>query len=391
VADWPDGGACVVSGGADGLVRFWDPLTWTETAEPTACGSLVLMLSVVELDGAGAVVCVLTADGSVHRADLLTGKLIGPPVQLEWRPLRPRMPFLGSMTAVSARGRGVIATCADTRSVQLWDLLAGEPTVQFTASRVWGLAAARLADGTPLIVTSDNNGYVRRFDAFTGSPVGEPVAPHGWAASEILPVRMPDGRIILAVERQGRVRRFDARTGEPLGDPRRPWHAGHYGLAAAPLPDGRVILTAGGESGMSRQDVLSGAEYPPGDDRKTGTISDVTMAAPTDGSVIIAGAGYHSKVHRWDAATGAALGEPLTGHERSVRAVMTARQADGSPMFITGCEHGSVLCWDAATGELTGECLPGAMDDVSDLAVADHPAERATILIRESPDRNPAG
>jgi WD40 repeat protein len=231
-----------------------------------------------------------------------------------------------------------------------------------------------------LIVTSDNNGYVRRFDAFTGAPTGEPVAPHGWAASEILPVRMPDGRIILAVERQGRVRRFDARTGEPLGDPRRPWHAGHYGLAAAPLPDGRVILTAGGESGMSRQDVLSGAEYPPEDDRKTGTISDVTIAAPTDGPVIIAGAGYHSKVHRWDAATGAALGEPLTGHERSVRAVTTARQADGSPMFITGCEHGSVLCWDAATGELTGECLPGAMDDVSDLAVADLPDGRQLLI-----------
>jgi WD40 repeat protein len=286
------------------------------------------------------------------------------------------------MVAVAAQDRGIVATCADFRSVYLWDLLTGEPTGQVITltAPAHCMAAARLADGTPAIVIGDDDGYVRRFDAVTGTAIGEPVVPHGGPAAEVLPVPVPGGRLILAVERENRVRRFDARSGEPVGDPGRPWHAVCNALAAAPLPDGRVILAAAGEDGIRRQDVVSGTEYPAGDDEKDGTIWDVAMAAPPGGPVIIAGAGHDGTVHRWDAGTGRAVGEPLTGHQLSVKAVTTARQADGSPMFITGCERGLVFCWDAATGARIGERLPGPMDDISDLAVVGLPDGRQLLI-----------
>ena len=382
VAERPDGGVGVVSGGADRMIRFWDPLTWTEVAEPVAGARRGLMLSVVRPAGMGPVICALRADGSVHRHDLLTGEVIGPPVRTGWQPRRRGWPFPGSMAAIAAQDRGVVATCADFRSVHLWDLLTGEPAgpVITLGARAAQMAAARLADRTPVIVIGDTDGYVRRFNAFTGAPVGEPVIPHGWPAAQVLPVPVPGGRLILAVERHGRVRRFDARSGEPIGDPQRPWHAGTYGLAAAPLPDGRVILAGADEDGISRQDVVSGTEYPASEDERAGTIWDVAMAAPPGGPVIIAGAGHDGTVHRWDAGTGSAVGEPLTGHQLSVKAVTEARQADGSPMFVAGCERGSVLCWDAATGAQLGDRLPGATEDTADLAVAGLPDGRQLLI-----------
>lgn len=389
VADRPDGGTGVVSGGADGMIRFWDPLTWTEFAEPVACGP-VLMLSAVQLTGARSVICALGADASVHRYELLAGQTTGPLVHADWQPRRPGRPFPGSMAAIGVPGGGVIALRAGPRSVRLRDLLTGEPTGQITLSaRAYRMAAARLADGTPVIVTGDDDGYVRRFDAVTGAAVGEPVVPHGWPASQVLPVPLPGGRLVLAVERQGRIRRFDARDGEPLGDPERPWQAGGYGLAAAPLPDGRVILAAASDWGITRQDVVSGTEYPAGDDdddeddeddEDNCTIWDVAMAAPPGGPVIIAGAGHDWTVRRWDAGTGRPVGKPLTRHRLSVKAVTAARRADGSPMFVTGCERGYVYCWDAATGARIGKRLPGPLRDLSDLAVVDLPDGRQLLI-----------
>jgi WD40 repeat protein len=382
VAELPDGSVGVVSAGADRMIRLWDPLTWTEAAEPVACGRRVLMLSLVHLDGMRPVVCALRTDGSVRRHDLATGEVTGPLVRTGWQPRRPGWPFPGFMTAVAAAGRGVVATCADFRSVYLWDLLTGEPTgrVITLGARAYRMAAARLADGTPVIVIGDGDGYVRRFDAVTGAAIGAPVVPHGWPAAQVLPVPVPGGGLILAVECQGRIRRFDARTGEPVGDPGRPWHAGRGRLSAAPLPDGRVILAAAGENGIRRQDIVSGAEYPAGDDEKDGTIWDIATAALPGGPVIIAGAGHDWTVRRWDAGTGSAAGEPLAGHQLSVKAVTAARQAGGSPMFVTGCERGLVFCWDAATGTRIGDRLPGAMDDISDLAVVVLPGGRQLLI-----------
>lgn len=179
VAALPADGAVIVSGGADGLIRFWDPLTWAEVAEPVTCGQRILMLSAVHLARARSVICALLADGSVQRLDIPTGLLFGPSVHTRWQPRWHDQPFPGSMTAISAGGQGILATCADFRSVRLWDVVTGEPTVEIKTggARVRCLAAARLADGTPVIVTGDDDGYARRFDAFTGSLPGCTTCP----------------------------------------------------------------------------------------------------------------------------------------------------------------------------------------------------------------------
>jgi hypothetical protein len=86
----------IVMGRCQDEQRRWDtltgeagggePLTWAESTESAACGSLVLTLPVVELDGRRPVVSVLAEDESVHRVDLITGNMIDPSVRSEWRP-----------------------------------------------------------------------------------------------------------------------------------------------------------------------------------------------------------------------------------------------------------------------------------------------------------------
>ena len=107
----------VVSGGADRMIRLWDPLTWAEVAEPVAGGRRVMMLCVVQLAGMGPVVCALRADGSVHRHDLLTGEMTGPPVRTGWQP--PRTPMPRRNTSSGAFPYAYVITANDAAIITL--------------------------------------------------------------------------------------------------------------------------------------------------------------------------------------------------------------------------------------------------------------------------------
>lgn len=373
----PDGSPVVVSGGADGLVRRWDPVTGVEHGEPIrGCGRASAIVLTRLRDGRH-IVCVLSAQGNLHRRDLLTGEPIGQRVSTGWQPGEYSRICPGLMTVAAAGAGAVIATCTDYRSVRLWDLASGSPAGElpgFAEATVRGLAAASLPDGTPLIVVGDSDGNVHQFDAQSGKPAVQPVQPHGWSAAAVLPIAAPGGRIILAAQGRRSVAWFDARTGEPIGEP---WRAGGYNVAAAALPDGRIMLAVADEDGLAWQEVLSGAERPPS---PVTTIWDVATATLSGGQAVIAGAGHDWLVYRWDAATGEMAGAPLHGHQACVKAVTTARQADGTPMFITGCERGDVLRWDAASGNRIDPPLPRLPDGVSDLEVIDLPSGRQLLV-----------
>jgi WD40 repeat protein len=372
-----DGSPVVVSGGADGLVHCWDPGTGTERGEPIRRCGRATAIAVIRLAAGQSVVCVLSAQGNVHRHDLLTGEPVGERVSTGWQPGKYSKVCRGLMAVAATDAGAVIATCTDYRSVRLWDLVSGAPAGElpgFAPAMVRGLAAAYLPDGTPLIVAGDSDGTVHRFDARNGQPSGTPVQPHGWSAFAVLPIAAPDGRIILAAQGRHSVGRFDARTGEAIGGPWRIWSFA-YEFAAAALPDGRIVLAAAGEDGITRQEVLSGAEYPPA---KASTIWDVATVTLPGGRVLIAGAGHDGLVYRWDAATGEMIGEPLAGHRPSVKAVATARQADGAPMFVTGCEKGQVLRWDAESGKRIGPPF-GIPRGVRDLEVVNLPGGRQIL------------
>jgi WD40 repeat protein len=374
----PDGTPVVLSGGPDRLIHRWDPRTGTETGEPLdRCGWAVAIAI------ASSVVCVLSARGKVHRRDLITGERIGEPIDTGWQPpvfggKQRKIACPGTLTAVATSdGEGVIATRPDYRfPIQRWDMRAGT-TLESLPTSDWLLAAAHLADGTPVIVTGGRDGVVRRFDAGTGKPAGEPMYPHGHRAYTATRIAMPDGRLVVAAMGGQGTSFFDARTGDRVGS----WRAGSYFLAAATVPDGRVIVVAAGNGeGIERMDLVSGTTYPPANAEKPREIWCVAMATLPGGRVIIAGSGNSSLVYRWDAATGEQIGEPLTGHLICVTAVTTARQANGAPMFITGCERGELLRWDAATGEQIGPRVFTDEHGIHDLSSLDLPGGRQLLV-----------
>ena len=176
----PDGGQVLLSSGADGLIRRHDPVSGAELGAPVrGCGRAVA-LAVTRLEGR-AVVCVLSSRGYVHRRDLVTGEPAGPQFSVGWQPAGEDTWCLhGRMAVVRSAGGGTIATCTDTRTVRLWDLASGEPRGFLGHPRALaGLVAAEAPDGVPLLVTAARDGLVRRYDARTGRPYGDPVRPHG--------------------------------------------------------------------------------------------------------------------------------------------------------------------------------------------------------------------
>lgn len=185
----PDGGPVLVSSGADGLIRRHEPVSGDEIGVPIRGCGRVVSLTVTLLDGR-AVVCVLSSRGYVHRRDLFTGEPAGPRITTGWQPDgQAAWCFHGRMAVARTGAGGTIATCTDTRTVRLWDLASGEPRGRLgpaglaearsgRTAGVAGLAAAYLPDGTPLLVTGDRDGAVRRYDARNGRPSGVSLRPH---------------------------------------------------------------------------------------------------------------------------------------------------------------------------------------------------------------------
>jgi WD40 repeat protein len=367
-AELPDGSPLIVSGGADGLVRCWDPATGAAYGSVIEkCGPAIAIMPTRLPDGR-TVVCVASGRGNVHRRDIVTGEPIGPRITTGWEPGQHVQLRRGRFAAMDR----FVATCVDSRTVQVWDLVTGEPVgapISGAEPIVAAIAMARRPDGTPVVVVGDSDGSVRRFDVRTGEMIGAPVHPHGAQSARVDVVSVPDGRLVLAVDGDSGVRCFDARTGASVGDARQPWRIGPYGLASADLSDGRALLVAASDDGIRRLDLLTGTPYEPSPDETPTTIWDVVTMRLPDGRVLVAGAGHDWQVYRWDAATGAAIGRPLEGHPISVKAITGAVQSDGRPMIISGCESGQVRRWDAVTGVAIGSPLPGDVGHLTVLTV----------------------
>jgi len=58
---------------------------------------------------------------------------------------------------------------------------------------------------------------VRRWDAHTGQPLGDPMEGHTDYVNTV--AISGDGQVIVSGSRDNTVRRWDAHTGQPLGDP----------------------------------------------------------------------------------------------------------------------------------------------------------------------------
>jgi WD40 repeat protein len=157
-------------------VRRWDIRTGTALAAPMRdCGKVSSLLPVRWPDGR-AVVCVVSADGTVHRRDIRTGDPVAEPIRTGWDPsASPRE--LIRLAAVA----DLVVTCVDGTTAQTWDLVTGERRIAIhpsPAGQITAIAAAELPDGSPIVLVAADDGTVRSYDARTGTALGDVVRPH---------------------------------------------------------------------------------------------------------------------------------------------------------------------------------------------------------------------
>ena len=188
---------------------------------------------------------------------------------------------------------------------------------------VFAVAAGRLPDGTPVIISGGAGGTVRLSRTADGAPVGEPLRGHDDPVHAVAAGRLPDGTpVIISGGGDGTVRVWRLADGTPVGEPLRGHDRPVFAVAAGQLPDGTPVIISGGRDGTVRV---------------------------------------------WRLADGTPVGEPLRGHDDPVHAVAAGQLPDGTPVIISGAHDGTVRVWRLANRTQIGE-LPGHDDPVHAVA-----------------------
>lgn len=234
---------------------------------------------------------------SLTRWDVGTGGLL-------WR-VRDSFPPLNSLTtAVLPDGRVILAG-GEFMDFLRWDAGTGDllSTYEYGGS-VWAAASGRLSTGESLLVGGGDLCDVLRWDAVTGTALP---ALEGHddivRAVAVLPAH-GDSAVIVSGDAMGVIRRWDAVSGLPVGDPVDAHDDIVYSLKSVRLPDGRTVLVSADRLGvMRRWDTETWEQIGPQVELGEENISSLDTAV-FDGRARVFTAGADRRVREWDAATG---------------------------------------------------------------------------------------
>jgi WD40 repeat protein len=262
----------VLTGGKDGLVKFWDARTGTPQGEPLRHRYHVWSMA---FSPDGRIIVTGSGNdelrkGEVRLWDAATRK-----------PLTEPLPQANEVSSVSFSpdGSRFLAACDD--EIRLWHMTQSQPTSLVLphpgpAKRLDRIQPRRSAIFSPdgkLVVTGCEDGTARLWDAFSGKPQGE-------ALSHDAPVLAlafsPDGKTLASGSYDGSVRLWDIATGRLRLPELR--HLGQV-KALAFSGDGQFLATAGAIE-----------EVDPRTQKREGVAGEVRL---------------------WSPATGERLGEPL--------------------------------------------------------------------------------
>lgn len=242
-----DGGVLLVSAGEEGVCR-WDPDTGERLWRAEGRYEGVQCLATVCAEGV-PVLAAGTEMTGMMRWDARTGE------QLPGSD--PDYPsFWDVDTAVLPGGRAIVVGASDNDLFRM-DALTGE-LVDDPSGRQWrafgrvfrstlSVSCCTLGDGTVAIVAGTRGAEVLRMDALTGQPLGPTLQldEEALCVPRVATVDLPDGTtLIVGTEFEGRIRRWNLHTGEPVGEPidtgvRLPQ------LAALRLAGEPVLITSG--------------------------------------------------------------------------------------------------------------------------------------------------
>ncbi len=351
----------LASGGDDGTVRVWDPVTGAPVGAPlTGHTSWVTSVAFGTTSGGR----LLLASGGFDKTVRVWDPLTGAPVD---------EPLTGHTGAVASVAFGttedgrlpLLASGGDDDRVRVWDWdpvtspPVGEPFTGHTG-RGGPTAFGTTEDGRLLLASGGDDGTVRVSDPLTGAPVGAALTGHTGAVGSVAFGTTEEGRLLLASGgHDGTVRVWDPVTGPPVGEPL-PRRTGRGGSAAfGTTEDGRLLLASSGDDETVRVwDPMTGALVGKTLTGHPGGVASVAFGTAPDGRLLLASGGYDGTVRVWDPLTGTPVGDPFVGHIR-VTSVAFGTTEDGRLLLASGGEEGTVRVWDPLTSAPVRRPLTG--------------------------------
>ena len=243
-----DGRLLLASGGLDGTVRLWDPVTGRAVGEPL--GEPLHPVASVAFGTTADGRLLLAAggqDGRVRLWDPVTGRAVGEPLG------EPLHPVASVAFGTTADGRLLLAAGGQDGRVRLWDPVIGTAVGKPLGGHIHPIASVAFgatADGRLLLAAGGQDGAVRLWDLVIGEAVGQPLAGDVGTVASMAFGTTADGRLLVAFgDRDGTVRLWDPFIGEAVGKPL----AGDVGtvpsMAFGTTADGRLLLASGGRRG----------------------------------------------------------------------------------------------------------------------------------------------
>jgi WD40 repeat protein len=179
----------VLTGTAQGTVRFWDVGTGKAVGQPLAHSGDV---HAATFTPDGRIVVTVAADGLVRRWDWTTGKLLGA-VQTSARP---------APAGVTSDAR-VVMTAPRGPHAQLWSVADGMPQGSPISHRVVPVNVFSFSADSSMVLTGAGDGTARLWDVTTGQPLGPPLTHAGGVVGMAF---TPDGRMVATSEKDAPVR-----------------------------------------------------------------------------------------------------------------------------------------------------------------------------------------
>ena len=376
----PDG-PMLASAGEDGMIRRWDAGTGSPVGDPMIGHTrpVTALVSWISPDGY-AMAASASDDGTIRRWNGAAGTPVGNPLT-----------GTSVLTAwTGSDGRTLLAS-ASYDAIICWDATAGalvRTLVETPISPYRRLFRFRRAprhmpqnsvavltawmgpDG-PMLASAGEDGKIRRWDAGTGRPVGDPMTGHTGPVRALTAWMGPGSPVLASAGEDGEIRRWDAGTGRQVGDPMTSQTGPVRALTAWMGPDGPMLASAGEDGMIRRWDAGTGRQVGALMTGHTGPIRALT-AWMGPGGPVLASAGEDGKIRRWDADTGSTVGDPMTSHTGPVRALTAWRGPDG-PVLASAGADGTIRVWDANTGELLHHVL---VEPIRLRGLADRPAAR---------------
>ena len=287
---------------------------------PTASG-----VSSVSFSPDGATLASGSWDGTVQLWDVVTGE---PIATLGGRESS------GSSVSFSPDGATLASGSLDG-TVRLWAVATGEPIAPLEGHTDWVFSVSFSPDGATL-ASGSLDGTVRLWAVATGEPIA-PLEGHTFGVNSVS--FSPDGATLASGSLDDTVRLWTVVTGEPIAP-----LEGHtdWVFSVSFSPDGATLASGSLDGTVRLWTVVTGEPIAPLEGY-TDRVHSVSFSP--DGATLASGAG--GTILLWAVVTGEPIA-PLEGHTFGVNSVSFS--PDGATL-ASGSLDGTILLWDVVTGE----------------------------------------